>query len=64
MSEEGNTLRFLGGLLAAFLSYHKWHSIGWAILHFFGGWFYVLYHIFNHRRNYETNNRRYSQTAP
>jgi len=33
----------LGGILAAFLSWHSWHSIGWLIIHFICSWFYVIY---------------------
>ena len=35
----------LGVVLAAVISYVKWGSIGWAILHGFFNWFYVLYYI-------------------
>ena len=33
----------LGSILAAILSWTVNHSILWAILHFFCGWFYVIY---------------------
>lgn len=32
-----------GCALAMVLSYFKWHSIGWAILHGVCNWFYVIY---------------------
>ena len=35
----------LGSVLAIVISYVKWKSIGWAIVHGFFGWFYVLYFI-------------------
>jgi hypothetical protein len=35
----------IGTVLAAALSYLKWHSFGWAFLHFFCGWFYVIYYL-------------------
>ena len=33
----------LGTALGVVISYVKWHSILWAILHGFLGWFYVIY---------------------
>ncbi len=33
----------MGAALAIVISYAKWHSILWAILHGFCGWFYVIY---------------------
>lgn len=33
-----------GSTLAMIISYCAWHSIPWAILHGFLGWFYVLYY--------------------
>lgn len=33
----------LGGFAAAFLSYGLNHSVGWAILHFFTSWIYLIY---------------------
>ena len=33
----------IGSLIALFLSWTTWHSVGWAILHFIFGWFYVFY---------------------
>ena len=35
----------IGTGLAMILSYVKWHSIGWAILHGFMNWGYVIYYI-------------------
>ena len=35
----------LGTALAVVISYTAWQSIGWAIIHGFFGWFYVLYYI-------------------
>lgn len=35
----------MGAILAAVISYVKWQSIGWAILHGTLGWIYVLYYI-------------------
>ena len=34
-----------GAALAMVISYVKWHSIGWAILHGLLNWFYVIYYI-------------------
>ncbi len=39
---EGVTI---GAVLAIVISYVKWKSIGWAMLHGFLGWFYVIYYI-------------------
>lgn len=35
----------VGALIAALLSYEHNHSVAWAILHAFCGWFYVLYTV-------------------
>ena len=35
----------LGAVLAVVISYSKWGSIGWAILHGILNWAYVLYYI-------------------
>jgi hypothetical protein len=45
MSDSGSTGDgiTLGMVLATVLSFFTNHSIGWAILHFFCGWFYVIY---------------------
>ena len=42
VSESGVTL---GSVLAVVISYAKWQSIGWAILHGLLGWVYVLYYV-------------------
>ena len=34
----------MGAILAAVISYVKWQSIGWAILHGTFGWGYVIYY--------------------
>jgi len=33
-----------GSALAITISWSKWHSILWAIVHGLLGWFYVVYH--------------------
>jgi hypothetical protein len=38
----------LGALVAGALSYHINSSIGYAILHLFCGWFYVIYALIAH----------------
>ena len=51
MSESNSNNRVLGSIgafLAAFMSYAKWHSIGYAILHFLAGWIYVIYYLFTY----------------
>ncbi len=35
----------IGAILAVVISYVKWGSIGWAILHGTLNWFYVLYYV-------------------
>ncbi len=35
----------MGAIIAAVISFAKWQSIGWAILHGTLGWIYVLYYI-------------------
>lgn len=35
----------LGAVLAVVISYSKWGSVGWAILHGILNWAYVLYYI-------------------
>lgn len=42
---------WLGCLAAPALSYATNHSVGWAILHFFGGWIYVIYWAVVHRND-------------
>lgn len=34
----------MGAALAMILSYSKWHSILWAILHGICSWIYVIYY--------------------
>ena len=36
-------ITIIGLVLAATLSWISNHSVGWAILHFFCNWFYVIY---------------------
>lgn len=51
MSESADNASCTGpgcgiGSIAAFaLSWHTWHSLGWALVHFCCGWFYVVYWI-------------------
>lgn len=40
----------LGAILGAVISYVKWGSIGWAMLHGSLGWIYVIYYYFNYVR--------------
>lgn len=35
----------IGSVIAVVLSYMKWNSILWAILHGILGWIYVIYYI-------------------
>lgn len=35
----------IGTIIAVILSWSKWHSIGWAILHGILSWFYVIYYL-------------------
>jgi hypothetical protein len=42
-SNDGDFFGFVGAVIAACLSWHTWHSVGWAIIHFLFGWFYVIY---------------------
>ena len=39
-----------GAVLAMVISYVKWGSIGWAMLHGSLGWIYVIYYYFNYVR--------------
>ena len=34
-----------GAVLATVISYAKWHSIGWAMLHGLLNWVYVIYYV-------------------
>lgn len=38
----------LGAAIAVVISYVKWHSIGWAVLHGILGWVYVIYYGFKY----------------
>ena len=40
----------LGTVIAVVLSYTKWHSILWAIIHAFLGWIYVIYYVIKYLR--------------
>ncbi len=44
--EKGVTF---GSVLAIVISYVKWHSIGWAIIHGLMGWVYVVYYFIKYR---------------
>lgn len=46
----GGTGITLGSLLAVLISWSYNHSVIWAILHFFLGWFYVIYALLFHPR--------------
>jgi hypothetical protein len=35
----------LGAVLAGLMSWYKWHSIFFAIIHFLLGWCYVVYSL-------------------
>lgn len=43
--EDGQKAIGIGCALAIVISYVKWHSIGWAILHGFMSWGYVIYYL-------------------
>lgn len=38
----------VGTILAVGLSYMKWHSIGWAVVHGMIGWLYVIYYLMSY----------------
>lgn len=38
----------LGNILAVVISYTTWHSVAWALIHGFFGWFYVVYFVIVH----------------
>jgi len=42
-NQKGKAGITLGSLLALVLSWTSNHSIIWCIIHFFCGWFYVIY---------------------
>jgi hypothetical protein len=47
MSNERNVGCFtIGGVCAVIISAALNHSFWWGLLHFFLGWFYVLYTVF------------------
>jgi hypothetical protein len=33
----------IGAIVAMFVSWQQWHSIGWMIVHGIFGWFYLLF---------------------
>ncbi len=35
----------LGTVAAVVVSWLKWHSVGWAIVHGLLGWLYVIYYL-------------------
>ena len=37
---------FIGAIVGAILSWNLYHHWGWAILHGFCGWLYVIYYNF------------------
>ena len=41
----------LGNLIAVIISYLKWKSIGWMILHGLLGWLYVIYYVIKYGWN-------------
>jgi hypothetical protein len=45
-NNSGSTSIFtlIGAVAATYLSWMKWHSVGYAILHALCGWFYVVYY--------------------
>lgn len=46
-SDSGMTITgLLGGILAGLMSWFKWHSIFWVIIHgALLGWLYVIYYL-------------------
>jgi hypothetical protein len=44
MSNESSSFATLGCIVSGILSWLKWHSVGWAILHAICGWVYVIYY--------------------
>ena len=40
-----------GAVLAIVISYTRWHSIGWAIVHGLLNWIYVIYYVINYGWN-------------
>lgn len=41
----------LGSVVAGILSWMKWHSVGYAIIHAICGWLYVVYYILKYGTN-------------
>jgi len=41
----------LGNLIAVIISYLKWKSIGWMILHGLLGWLYIIYYVIKYGWN-------------
>ena len=41
-------LAAIGAVLAIVMSWSANHAIGWAVLHGFFGWGYVVYYLFTH----------------
>jgi hypothetical protein len=38
----------IGSVAAAYLSWVKWHSVTWVIIHAMCSWFYVIYYAFKY----------------
>ncbi|MBQ6845151.1 MAG: helix-turn-helix transcriptional regulator [Agathobacter sp.] len=45
VTSNGGTGLSFGAALAMVISYAKWQSIGWAIVHGILGWIYVIYYV-------------------
>lgn len=50
MSQGSSTVRLdvfglIGSFWAGLLSYLKWHSLGWAVVHTLFSWVYVIYYF-------------------
>lgn len=46
---EGTSIFTIAGMfLAGYMSWLKWHSVGWLILNGIFGWLYVIYHVFRY----------------
>jgi hypothetical protein len=48
MSDTSNGAITLGNVVAGLLSWMKWHSAGYAILHAMCSWIYVIYYAFKY----------------
>ena len=44
-----------GTALAMVISYDRWHSVGWAILHGIFSWIYVVYFLFTREKPVRVN---------